>query len=67
MEPTLMVQECYANYLLQWEMIKWAVESGCDIYDFRGVSGSWTKQHHYISLRRDLTENLEFIGDLDCI
>ncbi len=27
------------NYLLQWEMIKWAKESGCDIYDFRGVSG----------------------------
>lgn len=27
------------NYLLQWEMIKWAKQSGCDIYDFRGVSG----------------------------
>ena len=27
------------NYLLQWEMIKWAKESSCDIYDFRGVSG----------------------------
>ena len=25
------------NYLLQWEMIKWAIEEGCDIYDFRGV------------------------------
>lgn len=28
-----------ANYLLQWNMIQWAVESGCDWYDFRGVSG----------------------------
>ncbi|MDP4094402.1 MAG: peptidoglycan bridge formation glycyltransferase FemA/FemB family protein, partial [Bacillota bacterium] len=27
------------NYLLQWEMIKWSLESGCEIYDFRGVSG----------------------------
>ena len=27
------------NYLIQWEMIKWAVENNCDIYDFRGVSG----------------------------
>ena len=27
------------NYLLQWEMIRWAIESGCEIYDFRGVSG----------------------------
>ncbi len=25
------------NYLLQWEMIKWAVENKCRIYDFRGV------------------------------
>jgi lipid II:glycine glycyltransferase (peptidoglycan interpeptide bridge formation enzyme) len=27
------------NYLLQWEMIKWAKESGCTLYDFRGISG----------------------------
>lgn len=26
------------NYLLQWEMIKWAIECGCRIYDFRGVT-----------------------------
>ncbi len=24
------------NYLVQWEMIKWARESGCKYYDFRG-------------------------------
>lgn len=28
-----------ANYLLQWEMIKWGLKNKCDIYDFRGVSG----------------------------
>ena len=27
------------NYLLQWEMIRWALDSGCFLYDFRGVSG----------------------------
>ena len=27
------------NYLIQWEMIKWAIENECDWYDFRGVSG----------------------------
>ena len=27
------------NYLVQWEMIKWAVETGCYVYDFQGVSG----------------------------
>lgn len=25
------------NYLMQWNMIKWAIESGCDIYDFMGI------------------------------
>lgn len=27
------------NYLIQWEMIKWALEEKCNWYDFRGVSG----------------------------
>ena len=27
------------NYLLQWTMIKQAIERKADIYDFRGVSG----------------------------
>lgn len=27
------------NYLLQWEMIKLAIASGCDLYDFRGATG----------------------------
>ncbi len=25
------------NYLMQWNMIKWAIESQCDIYDFMGI------------------------------
>ena len=25
------------NYLMQWEMIRWALQSGCEIYDFQGV------------------------------
>ncbi|MCL2034928.1 MAG: peptidoglycan bridge formation glycyltransferase FemA/FemB family protein [Oscillospiraceae bacterium] len=29
-----------APYLLQWEMIKWALETGCTVYDFQGVSGN---------------------------
>ena len=29
------------NYLLQWEMIRWALETGCRLYDFRGVSGGY--------------------------
>ena len=25
------------NYLMQWNMICWAVESGCQLYDFQGI------------------------------
>lgn len=25
------------NYLMQWNMIKWAIESKCEIYDFMGI------------------------------
>ena len=32
------------NYLMQWEMIQWAVEKGCRIYDFRGVTGDMEKR-----------------------
>lgn len=28
------------NYLMQWEMICWALETGCRIYDFQGVAGN---------------------------
>lgn len=31
-------RNCMPNYLLQWEMIKLAIKSKCQIYDFRGVS-----------------------------
>jgi len=25
---------------MQWEMIKWALETSCTVYDFQGVSGN---------------------------
>lgn len=28
------------NYLLQWEMIRWALETDCSVYDFQGISGN---------------------------
>lgn len=28
------------NYLIQWEMIRWAIETDCSVYDFQGVSGN---------------------------
>lgn len=59
------------NYLLQWNMIQWAVELGCKIYDFRGVSGDLTEDNPLYGLYRfkkgfngDL---VEFTGEYDYI
>lgn len=30
-------RELMPNYLMQWTMIKWAIETGCIIYDFQGI------------------------------
>jgi len=40
------------NYLLQWEMIRWAIETKCDIYDFRGISGDLSEENHLYGLYR---------------
>ncbi len=59
------------NYLLQWEMIRWAIETGCRIYDFRGVSGDISEDNPLYGLYRfkkgfggDFTE---FVGELDLV
>ncbi len=59
------------NYLLQWEMIRWALEKGCEIYDFRGVSGDLSPENPLYGLYRfkkgfggDFTE---FAGEFDMI
>ncbi len=59
------------NYLLQWEMIKWAKEQGCGMYDFRGVSGDMDEDNPLYGLYRfkkgfngALTE---FIGEWDTV
>lgn len=33
-------REVMPNYLMQWEMIRWALETGCSVYDFQGISGN---------------------------
>lgn len=59
------------NYLMQWEMIKWAIESGCDIYDFRGVSGDLNKGQPLYGLYRFKKgfngDFVEFVGALDYV
>ena len=59
------------NYLLQWHMIQWAVECGCDIYDFRGVSGDLTPENPLYGLylfKKGFSGKLtEFCGELEYI
>lgn len=59
------------NYLLQWEMIKWAAELSCRIYDFRGVSGDLSEDNPLYGLyrfKRGFNGDLcEFVGEFDYV
>ncbi|MDR2526117.1 MAG: peptidoglycan bridge formation glycyltransferase FemA/FemB family protein [Oscillospiraceae bacterium] len=57
------------SYLLQWEMIRWAREGGCRLYDFRGVPANPSDDNPLTGLYRfkkgfggDL---VEFVGELE--
>ena len=56
------------NYLLQWEMIRQAIQNKCDIYDFRGVSGVVDETHPQYGLYRFKkgfgATFTEFIGEI---
>ncbi|MGM9537797.1 MAG: lipid II:glycine glycyltransferase FemX [Candidatus Onthomonas sp.] len=45
-------RDAMPNYLLQWEMIRWAISGGCRIYDFRGVSGDTSPENPLYGLYR---------------
>lgn len=57
------------NYLIQWEMIRWAKGHGCRLYDFRGVSGDLDENNPLYGLYRFKKgfggEFTEFIGEWD--
>ena len=59
------------NYLLQWRMIQWAVETGCRIYDFRGVSGNVSEDNPLYGLFRFKQgfggAFTEFVGEEDLV
>lgn len=56
------------NYLLQWEMIKIALERKADIYDFRGVEGILKEDHPgygvYKFKKGFKGDFVEFIGEV---
>lgn len=69
------------NYAMQWAMIRWARESGCSWYDFRGVSprrrqegeaaAEIEKEDHLQGLNRFKegfgTRYVEYIGEFDLV
>jgi len=59
------------NYLIQWEMIRWAKSLGCTLYDFRGVPGLLTEDNPLYGLYRFKKgfngEYTEFIGEWDLV
>lgn len=59
------------NYALQWEMIRWAAEKNCRIYDFRGVSGDLSEDNPLYGLYRFKRgfngDFCEFAGEFDYI
>lgn len=59
------------NYLLQWEMIRWAIQNNCRVYDFRGVSGDISEDNPLYGLYRFKKgfngEFTEFIGEMDLV
>ncbi len=59
------------NYLLQWSMIEWAIDSGARIYDFRGVAGILDEGHPLYGLYRFKKgfggQFTEFVGELSLV
>ncbi|SDN11361.1 Lipid II:glycine glycyltransferase (Peptidoglycan interpeptide bridge formation enzyme) [Acetanaerobacterium elongatum] len=59
------------NYLVQWEMIKWALEGNSTVYDFQGVSGVLDESNHLYGLYRFKRgfngELVELAGEFDIV
>ncbi len=64
-------REVMPNYLMQWDMICWAIESGATIYDFQGVSGDTKEGGHMYGLyqfKRGFGGQLdELAGEFDLV
>lgn len=59
------------NYLMQWNMIKWAIQTGCRIYDFQGIPYYYDKTHPNYGVYRFKKgfngEIVNYIGEFDYI
>lgn len=62
----------YPNYLLQWKMIEWGLESGCEVYDFGGISGDLENENNPLyglyRFKRGFNGYVEqFVGEFDYV
>jgi lipid II:glycine glycyltransferase (peptidoglycan interpeptide bridge formation enzyme) len=59
------------NYLMQWEMIKWALEGGCKVYDFLGIPVNADPESPMIGVYRFKKgfngEILGYVGEFDYV
>ncbi len=59
------------NYALQWAMIRWAMDEGCSVYDFRAVSGDLSPDNPLYGLYRFKkgfgAELVELVGEYDLV
>ena len=59
----------YPNYVMQWEMIKWGLESGCKRYDFGGIFNIDDNDGLYRFKKGFCGESglTEYIGEIDMV
>ncbi len=59
------------NFLMQWEMMRYTISEGCEVYDMRGVAGERDKSAPLEGLMRFKKrfggELITFIGRLDAV
>ena len=59
------------NFAMQWSMICDSIDLGCDVYDFRGVSGDLNPENPLYGLykfKKGFNGNfVEFIGEFDIV
>ncbi|NUP98453.1 MAG: peptidoglycan bridge formation glycyltransferase FemA/FemB family protein [Armatimonadetes bacterium] len=64
-------REHYSGYLLQWRAMEWAVEAGCETYDFRGVAPPEAVDSPLYGLNRFKSgfgpELVEWVGEYDVV
>ncbi|MGV1061327.1 peptidoglycan bridge formation glycyltransferase FemA/FemB family protein [Clostridium perfringens] len=65
------LRDTMPNFAMQWSMICDSIDLGCDVYDFRGVSGDLNPQNPLYGLykfKKGFNGNfVEFIGEFDIV